>query len=74
MEAALRVFQMENMLGDQQAVETARLYRALRGLGLTPRMTIDVIFAAFCIRQGYQLLHQDRNFEPMHTHLGLRAY
>jgi hypothetical protein len=73
MEAALRVFQMENMLGDQQAVETARLYRALRGLGLTPRMTIDVIFAAFCIRQGYQLLHQDRNFEPMHTHLGLRA-
>jgi predicted nucleic acid-binding protein len=37
-------------------------------------MTIDVIFAAFCIRQGYQLLHQDRNFEPMHTHLGLRAY
>ena len=73
MEAALRVFQMENMLGDQQAVETARLYRALRGLGLTPRKTIDVIFGAFCIRQGYQLLHQDRNFEPMHTHLGLRA-
>jgi predicted nucleic acid-binding protein len=73
MEAALRVFQMENMLGDQQAVETARLYRALRGLGLTPRKTIDVIVGAFCIRRDYQLLHQDRDFEPMHTHLGLRA-
>ena len=73
MEAALRVFQIENMLGDQAAVETARLYRALRGLGLTPRKTIDVIVGAFCIRRGYQLLHQDRDFEPMHTHLGLRA-
>jgi predicted nucleic acid-binding protein len=64
---------MENMLGDQQAVETARLYQALRGLGLTPRKTIDVIIGTFCIRRGYQLLHQDRDFEPMHTHLGLRA-
>ena len=73
MEAALRVFQIENMLGDQAAVETARLYRALRGLGLTPRKTIDVVIGAFCIRRGYQLLHQDRDFEPMHTHLGLRA-
>jgi predicted nucleic acid-binding protein len=73
MEAALRVFQIENMLGDQAAVETAGLYRALRGLGLTPRKTIDVIVGAFCIRRGYQLLHQDRDFEPMHTHLGLRA-
>lgn len=73
MEAALRVFQMENMLGDQQAVETARLYRALRGLGLTPRKTIDVSIGAFCITRGYHLLHQDRDFEPMHTHLGLRA-
>ena len=73
MEAALRVFQIENMLGDQAAVETARLYRALRGLGLTLRKTIDVIVGAFCIRRGYQLLHQDRDFEPMHTHLGLRA-
>lgn len=74
MEAALRVFWMENMLGDQQAVETARLYRALRGLGLTPRKTIDVIIGAFCITRGYQLLHQDRDFEPMHTHLGLRVF
>ena len=73
MEASLRVFKIENMLGDQAAVETARLYRALRGLGLTPRKTIDVFIGAFCIRRGYQLLHQDRDFEPMHTHLGLRA-
>lgn len=73
-EAALRAFQVEDMLGDQPAVETARLYRALRASGQTPRKTIDVIIGAFCIRRGYQLLHQDRDFAPMSTHLGLRAY
>jgi predicted nucleic acid-binding protein len=74
LEAALRAFQIEVMLGDQPAVEAARLYRALRALGQTPRKTIDVIIGAFCIRRGYQLLHQDRDFEPMSAHLGLRAY
>ena len=73
-EAALRAFQVEDMLGDQPAVEAARLYRTLRALGQTPRKTIDVIIGAFCIRRGYQLLHQDRDFEPMSVHLGLRAY
>ena len=74
LEAALRAFQIEVMLGDQPAVEAARLYRALRALGQTPRKTIDVIIGAFCIRRDYQLLHQDRDFEPMSAHLGLRAY
>jgi hypothetical protein len=73
-EAALQAFQVEDMLGDQPAVEAARLYRALRALGQTPRKTINVIIGAFCIRRGYQLLHQDRDFEPMSSHLGLRAY
>jgi len=73
-EAALRAFQVEDMLGDQPAVEAARLYRTLRALGQTPRKTIDVIIGAFCIRRGYQLLHQDRDFGPMSVHLGLRAH
>lgn len=73
-EAALRTFPIEDMLGDQAAIEAARLYRALRALGQTPRKTVDVIIAAFCIRRGYRLLHQDRDFEPMCAHMGLRAY
>jgi len=73
-EGTLRAFQIEEMLGDQPAVETARLYRALRASGRTPRKTIDVIIGAFCIRRDYQLLHQDRDFKPMSAHLGLRAY
>lgn len=73
-EAALRAFPVEDMLGEDAAAETARVYRALRALGQTPRKTIDVIIGAFCIRRGYQLLHQDRDFEPMSLHLGLRSF
>ncbi|MGA1342232.1 MAG: type II toxin-antitoxin system VapC family toxin [Hyphomonas sp.] len=73
-EAALGAFQAEDMLGDQPAVEAARLYRTLRALGQTPRKTIDVIIGAFRVRRGYQLLYQDRDFEPMSAHLGLRAH
>jgi predicted nucleic acid-binding protein len=73
-EAALRTFQIVDMLGNQSAVEAARLYRSLRALGQTPRKTIDVIIAAFCIRCSYELLHQDRDFDPMCAHLGLRAH
>jgi len=73
MEAALRTFQIESMLGDQPAVEAARMYRALRALGQTPRKTVDVIIGAFCIRRGYQLLHQDRDFDAMSAYLGLET-
>lgn len=72
-EAALRVFQIEAMLDAGLAIETARHYRVLRAMGLTPRKTIDLIIGAFCVRHGYRLLHQDRDFEPMVAHLGLQA-
>lgn len=73
-EAALRVFQIEAMLNAELAVAAARHYRVLRDLGLTPRKTIDVIIASFCIQRGYLLLHQDRDFDPMAAHLGLRIF
>lgn len=72
-EGTLSVFQIESMLDAALAVEAARHYRNLRARGVTPRKTIDVIIAAFCIKRGYLLLHQDRDFEPMVAHLGLRA-
>ncbi len=72
-EAALRVFQIEAMLDADLAIDAARHYRALRAMGLTPRKTIDLIIGAFCIRHSYRLLHQDRDFEPMVTHLGLQV-
>lgn len=72
-ESALRVFQIEAMLDAGLAIDAARHYRVLRAMGLTPRKTIDLIIGAFCIRNGYRLLHQDRDFDPMVAHLGLQV-
>ncbi len=61
------------MVGREVALASARNYRALRARGLTVRKTIDVIIATFCILNGHQLLHSDRDFEPIERHLGLRV-
>ncbi len=55
------------------AVQAARNYRLLRGLGVTVRKTIDVMIATFCIEHGYSLLHNDRDFVPFAEHLGLQV-
>ena len=60
------------MMDDRIAVLAARHYRTLRSLGITIRKTIDLIIGTFCIEHGHELLHDDRDFEPMHAHLGLR--
>ena len=72
-EAALHAFEIDLMLDANLAKEAARHYRTLRGVGVTPRSTADLIIATFCIARGHTLLHQDRDFEPMVTHLGLRS-
>jgi predicted nucleic acid-binding protein len=72
-ETSMRAFQIEAMLDADIAINAARNFRTLRALGQTPRKTIDTIIATFCIRKGYRLLHQDRDFEPMVVHLGLLA-
>jgi predicted nucleic acid-binding protein len=58
--------------GREIAIQAARNFRALRKLGVTVRKTIDTIIATRCIASGYHLLHNDRDFEPFVTHLGLR--
>jgi predicted nucleic acid-binding protein len=37
------------------------------------RKTIDVIIATFCIENDFDLLHNDRDFDPMERLLGLRV-
>jgi predicted nucleic acid-binding protein len=54
-------------------VQAARNYRQLRDRGVTVRKTIDMIIGTFCIEQGHELLHDDRDFDPMAQYLGLRA-
>ncbi len=71
-ERNLRQFTIVSMLGERLAVQAARNYRLLRARGITIRKTVDVIIGSFCIAGGHALLHDDRDFDPMVEHLGLR--
>jgi hypothetical protein len=57
--------------GQEIAIQAAKNFRALRGLGVTVRKTIDTVIATRCIESGYDLLHNDRDFDPFAEHLGL---
>ncbi len=59
--------------GAEIAVEAARNYRTLRGLGITVRKTIDTLIATRCLAEGWSLLFSDRDFEPFVVHLGLAS-
>jgi predicted nucleic acid-binding protein len=59
--------------GQEIAIQAAKNFRALRKLGVTVRKTIDTIIATRCIKDGYDLLHNDRDFDPFAKHLGLRV-
>ncbi len=59
--------------GYQVVLEAARNYIALRSKGITIRKTIDTLIATRCILNGYELLHNDRDFIPFETHLGLKC-
>ena len=59
------------MGGREIALAAARNYRRLRARGQTVRATIDTIIATFCILEGHQLLHCDRDFDPFERYLGL---
>ncbi|MGO4437500.1 type II toxin-antitoxin system VapC family toxin [Rhizobium sp. RAF56] len=69
---SLRQFEIRSMLDDRLAVKAAHNSRRLREHGITVRKTIDMIIGTFCIENGHLLLHDDRDFEPMAEHLGLR--
>jgi predicted nucleic acid-binding protein len=60
------------MLDEALAVKAARHYRSLRGKGVTVRGTIDMVIATFCLDGGHALLHDDREFDAMASHLRLR--
>ena len=59
--------------GQEIAIHAAKNFRALRRLGVTVRKTIDTVIATRCIESGYELLHNDRDFDPFAKHLGLRV-
>jgi predicted nucleic acid-binding protein len=60
-----------DFLGKEIAIQAAHNFRILRKKGITVRKTIDVIIATFCIVNGFELIHNDRDFDPMEEYLGL---
>jgi len=71
--AMLTSLMIVDMGGQEIAIQAAKNFRTLRAKGVTVRKTIDTLIATFCIERGFQLLHNDRDFEPFVTHLGLRS-
>jgi predicted nucleic acid-binding protein len=69
----LEKFPIRNMIGKQMAINSALNYRKLRKKGITIRKTIDMIIGTYCIDNGLKLLHSDKDFDVLVTHLGLVA-
>ena len=59
--------------GPDVAVAAAENFRKLRARGITVRKTIDTVIATRCIVDGFELLHDDRDFDAFEKHLGLRC-
>ena len=62
-----------DLVGKDVALAAAGNYRRLRARGFTARNTIDVLIGTFCILHDHELLHSDRDFDPMEQSLGLRV-
>jgi predicted nucleic acid-binding protein len=69
----LESFDVVALAGHDVCVQAADNFRTLRRKGVTVRKTIDAIIATCCIRNGYMLLHNDRDFDAFVEHLGLRV-
>ncbi|HBA84005.1 MAG TPA: VapC toxin family PIN domain ribonuclease [Verrucomicrobia bacterium] len=61
------------MVGFQIAAKSASNYRRLRTKGVTIRKTIDVLIGTFCAENGHHLIHNDRDFDLMASHIGLKV-
>jgi Predicted nucleic acid-binding protein, contains PIN domain len=62
-----------DFVGKEIAHKAAQNFRNLRKKGITIRKTIDVIIATFCIENNFQLIHNDKDFDPMEQYLGLKV-
>jgi predicted nucleic acid-binding protein len=62
------------LAGKSIAVQAAKNFHFLQTKGITVRKTIDMIIGTFCIEHDLPLLHNDRDFNPMETYLGLKIF
>ncbi|MBU4530097.1 MAG: PIN domain nuclease [Hoeflea sp.] len=73
LERAFAGLPVEPLCGSVIAPIAAANYRRLRRSGVTPRGTVDVIIATWCIQCAVPLLHNDRDYLVMEKELGLAS-
>ncbi|MFH1196840.1 MAG: PIN domain nuclease [bacterium] len=68
----MQSFPCFNICNEDLAIKSADNFRYLRTKGITIRKTVDLIIGTFCIENDIELLHNDRDFEPMGQYLNLK--
>ena len=54
-------------------IKSAEIYRSLRSRGITIRKPVDCMIASVAIEHNIPLLHNDRDFDPIEKHCGLKS-
>lgn len=57
--------------GKSLAIKAASNFRLLRSKGVTIRKTVDMLIGSWCIQHEVELLHNDKDFDQIATHLPL---
>jgi predicted nucleic acid-binding protein len=61
------------MAGRDVAIQSAANYRRLRRRGVTVRKTMDMLIGTYCLMHDHEILHNDRDFDVLAKHLGLKV-
>jgi predicted nucleic acid-binding protein len=54
-------------------LRAADIYRKLRKIGITIRKPLDCMIASVAIENDIPLLHNDKDFQPIERHCGLKV-
>jgi predicted nucleic acid-binding protein len=69
----LEPLEFVEMAGRDVAIQSAANYRLLRRRGVTVRKTMDMLIGTYCLMHDHEILHNDRDFDLLATHLGLKT-
>jgi len=72
LEADFQKFTVVAMVGEILARKAAHNYRFMRQYGVTMKLP-DLYICTFCVEHGYELLHNDSDFDAPEKLLGLRV-
>jgi hypothetical protein len=72
--ASFAAFETVELCGLRVALAAAKNHRLLRARGIAVRGTIDLIIGTWCIFNGVPLIHADRDFAGMESHLGFKGW